>query len=79
MLLVSLLVALLPATAAAQFKSQTSEKGPRLDRQTTQRLKVGVVIKATGGTLERVIATAPVPASRPDQASRLTMSLSIGA
>jgi hypothetical protein len=65
--LLVLLLAVLPATALAQFKDSSNDKGPKLDREVTARVQVGVIIKATGGTLQRVIATAPVPTDWPEQ------------
>lgn len=61
-----LLLSLFPAIAHAQFDA-SSAKGPKLDRAATKRIKVGVIVKATGGTLQRVVATAPVPMEWPEQ------------
>jgi hypothetical protein len=63
----ALLLASLPAASLAQFKEPSGDKGPKLDREITERIKVGVIITATGGLLQRVVATAPVPADWPEQ------------
>jgi hypothetical protein len=65
-LVVAMLLVASPATVLAQFKAAPVGKGPRLDRETTQRIQVGVVIKAAG-TIDRVIATVPVPMEWPEQ------------
>ncbi|MBI3838151.1 MAG: transglutaminase domain-containing protein [Planctomycetia bacterium] len=62
-----LLLATVPATALAQFKDQTGDKGPKLDREITERIQVGEIVSATGGSLQRVVATAPVPTDWPEQ------------
>ncbi len=57
--------------ALAQFKAATEQKsddkGPRLDRAVTQRLKVGIVIKATAGPCQDIYATSPIPSDWPEQ------------
>ena len=51
----------------AQFKDELPEKGPRSDRQSVQKLKIGVVIKAVGGPCKGIYATLPVPTDWPEQ------------
>jgi hypothetical protein len=67
----SLTLSVASATALAQFNPESEAKGPRLDRQEIQRIKVGVIIKAAGGTIQGVTATAPVPAEWPEQRVRI--------
>ena len=57
--------------AFAQFKDEAPEKGPRLDRQSVQKLKVGVVIKAVGGPCKGIYATLPVPTDWPEQSVQI--------
>lgn len=70
-MLVGLSVALWTASAAAQFKESAPDHGPKLDREVTQRIKVGVVIKASGGLFHHIVATAPVPTDWPEQSVRV--------
>jgi len=66
--LVMLTCALAPAIAFAQFKDASPNKGTQLGTSTgAHRIRVGVQVKATGGSLLRVVATAPVPADWPEQ------------
>jgi hypothetical protein len=67
LLLLAAVAALLTNTATAQFVEAPSDKGPKLDRQSTVRIKVGVVVKANGGLLHHIVATAPVPTDWPEQ------------
>ena len=67
MLMICLVLAAAPASLSAQFKAPADDKGPRLDRETTARIRVGVVVKASGGLLHNIVATAPVPAEWPEQ------------
>lgn len=60
-------VALLCRASYAQFKDDLPEKGPRADRQSVQKLKIGVVIKAVGGTCKGIYVTLPVPTDWPEQ------------
>lgn len=63
-----LFCALAPAVALAQFKDESPTKGTQLGASSgAHRIRVGVQIKATGGSLLRVVATAPVPAEWPEQ------------
>jgi hypothetical protein len=62
-----LVVTSLPGTALAQFRESAGDKGPKLDREITQRIRIGVIITASGGSLMRVIATAPIPTDWPEQ------------
>ncbi len=62
--------ALLPAAAFAQFKADTqnaSNKGIQLGPPSTQRIRVGVIIKAVGGPCQGLYATVPIPAEWPEQ------------
>ncbi len=70
-LFVGLLLTLLSGTALAQFKEQRDDKGPKLDRETTQRIRVGVVVGASGGAIYNIVATAPVPTEWPEQRVRI--------
>ena len=65
-LLLCLLVVAVPTTATAQFKKPDNPEGVRLGQQTTGRIKIGVVINAAG-TLQRAVATMPVPDEWPEQ------------
>lgn len=58
---------LLPSVAAAQFKDEEPEKGTKLGRSTTQRIKCGVVVRAEAGNVFRIVATVPVPMEWTDQ------------
>jgi hypothetical protein len=70
-LLIGLLVVASGAGGAfAQFKDESSGKGPTLGGETTVRLKRGVMVKA-GGNLFRAVATVPVPADWPEQQVRI--------
>src|SRR4051812_36045115 len=71
MLLLLLLLPMWPAAAWAQFVETEDSNGPRLDRSVVTRIQVGVIIKATGGALQRVVATAPVPADWPEQSVKI--------
>lgn len=66
-LLVGLLWAALSTAAQAQFAEEPENKGPKLDQTSTTRLKVGVVVKASGGLLHHIVATAAVPRDWPEQ------------
>lgn len=68
-LLAGLILALLPALALAQFteKDKPSDKGSKLGREATQRIKVGVIVKAGSGNFFNIVATAPVPIDWPEQ------------
>ncbi|MGD9720974.1 MAG: transglutaminase domain-containing protein [Pirellulales bacterium] len=68
---VCLVAAFWPALGWAQFKAAPAEHGPRLEGQSTQRIKIGVIIKATGGTVQNVVATVPVPDEWPEQQVRV--------
>lgn len=60
--------ALTPAVAFAQFKDESPTNGTQLGASIgAHRILVGVKVKATGGSLLRVVATAPVPAEWPEQ------------
>ncbi len=66
-ILVLLILLVNASHASAQFKEPLSDKGPKLGGETTQRIKVGVIIKATGGLFYHIVATAPVPTDWPEQ------------
>lgn len=70
-LLVGVIFSIATGPAAAQFIESAPDKGSKLDRETTQRIKVGVVVKATGGMFYRIVATAPVPTDWPEQRVRV--------
>jgi hypothetical protein len=65
-LLAAVVVVLCAGSALAQFKETPQGKGVRLDRESTTRIKIGVVVKATG-TTHHAIATAPIPIEWPEQ------------
>lgn len=69
-LLTLALFALSPGLSQAQFKAGNSEarpKGLQLGPATTQRIRVGVIVKATGGPCQGLYATVPIPAEWPEQ------------
>ena len=66
-ILVLMMLVLGARSAAAQFKEPLNDKGPKLGGEITQRMKVGVIIKATGGLFYNIVATAPVPSDWPEQ------------
>lgn len=70
-LCIALALVILPATARAQFKEVPVEKGLTLGAETTARIRIGVIVKARGGTIFRVVSTAPVPAEWPEQSVRI--------
>jgi transglutaminase-like putative cysteine protease len=62
-----LAVALLASPVQAQFKPNEGDNGPKLDQAGTQRIKIGVIIKAKGGPCRGIVATVPVPHDWPEQ------------
>jgi hypothetical protein len=60
----------LGGTALAQFETQTSAKGVRLDKSMTQRWQVGVKITAVGGPCAGLRGSIPVPTDWPEQEVR---------
>ena len=66
-LLIGLVVAALPLVAQGQFTEEAQDKGPKLDQTSTTRIKIGVVVKASGGLLHHIVATAAVPREWPEQ------------
>jgi hypothetical protein len=56
-----------PACASAQIKDAPADKGIKLGTAVSQKLKVGVIIKASNGTCQNVIATVPIPGDWPEQ------------
>lgn len=69
-LLVGLILVVLSGAARAQFTDQPAANGPTFGAQTTTRLRVGVIVKASGGIF-RAVATMPVPADWPEQSVRI--------
>ena len=59
-------VGLRPGAACAQFNDPAVDKGPRLGATSTQRIKLGVIVKAAG-TVMGAVATVPVPDEWPEQ------------
>ena len=59
------------ANAKAQFKAAEETRGTRLGKPVTQRLKIGVIVTATGGSCQNLIATATVPGDWPEQTVRV--------
>ena len=64
--LAGLLLVLLPGSAWAQFKDALPSKGPTLGKETTVRVRLGVIVQASG-QLFRAVATVPVPDEWPEQ------------
>ncbi len=60
-----------PVSARAQIKDAPSDKGAKLGPPVTQKLKVGVIVKAEGGTCQNLIATVPVPGDWPEQSVKI--------
>jgi hypothetical protein len=66
-LLVIYSVLALASPVHAQQFGELESKGPRLDKQQTQRLQVGVVVTAQGGPCKGIVGTTPVPIDWPEQ------------
>ncbi|MEX0977500.1 MAG: transglutaminase-like domain-containing protein [Pirellulales bacterium] len=64
--LVGLLLVLFPGCAWAQFNDAPASKGPTLGKETTVRVRLGVIVQAAG-QLFRAVATVPVPDEWPEQ------------
>jgi hypothetical protein len=47
--------------------AETSNKGPKLGESSTQRMRFGVIVTATGGACKGIYATAPIPVEWPEQ------------
>lgn len=62
---------LLPSAARAQFDAKEKPHGIRLDKELTQRWKVGVSITAVGGPCYGLTGTIPVPTEWPEQKVRI--------
>ncbi|HWC88214.1 MAG TPA: transglutaminase-like domain-containing protein [Pirellulales bacterium] len=60
-----------PHRAYAQFKEQPITKGPQFGTPVSQKLQVGVVIKAEGGPCGGLMATVPVPCDWPEQTVKI--------
>ncbi len=69
-ILIALILTAVPAVAHGQFKTPNGSGGSRLGPATTQRVRVGVVIKA-GGSVFNSLATIPVPDQWPEQRVRI--------
>ena len=65
--LIALCVALAAPAAFAQFKDAPVESGPKFGRETTQRIRCGIIVSANGGPVYNISATAPVPTDWPEQ------------
>ncbi|HWB00007.1 MAG TPA: transglutaminase family protein [Pirellulales bacterium] len=61
------IIGLAASTASAQQFVETESKGPRLDKQQTQLLAVGMVVTAATGPCQGIIASASVPTDWPEQ------------
>ncbi len=68
-LLIFLLLISSAQHVCAQFKDENTDdgKGPLLGAEATSRLKVGITVKATGGTIFRGNAAIPIPMDWPEQ------------
>jgi hypothetical protein len=64
--LVGLLLLLFPRGSWAQFKDAPASNGPTLGKETTVRVRLGVIVHASG-QLFRAVATVPVPDEWPEQ------------
>lgn len=59
-----------PAASRAQFKTDNAEsrpKGMQLGPATTQRIRIGVIVKANTGPCQGLYATVPIPVDWPEQ------------
>lgn len=69
--LLCLLMFALVANARAQFEDDTKAKsvdgGPKIDKTLTQKIKIGVEVKAVGGPVKGIHCTLPVPTDWPEQ------------
>jgi hypothetical protein len=70
-LLIGLVLVLSARVADAQFNAADNGKGPVVGAESTTKLKLGVVIKATGGNIFNAIATVPVPMDWPEQQAKI--------
>jgi hypothetical protein len=67
-------IAIMPAPAHGQFKTDkqtASLKGAQLGPPSTQRIRIGVIVKAVGGPCQGIYATVPIPADWPEQQIRV--------
>ncbi len=55
----------------AQFKDTPAAEEQQFGRESVQRIRIGVIVSASGGALLRVVATAPVPTDWPEQEVRV--------
>lgn len=60
-------LALADSPALAQFKSAAADQGPKLGRETTTRIQIGVRVKAVGGACSGIHCTLPIPMEWPEQ------------
>jgi len=69
--LIGCLFSLVASESVAQFDGPAGESAVRLGEEKTQRFRVGLKVKAAGGTVRGLYATIPVPAKWPEQDVRL--------
>lgn len=55
----------------SDFGPKETSRGPQLDKELVQTLKVGMVVTAQGGTCRGILGTAPVPIEWPEQKVRI--------
>jgi hypothetical protein len=55
------------ASALAQFKEEEKTEGTKLGQSQTTRWRVGMIIKASGGTCRGITGYAPIPTDWPEQ------------
>ncbi len=56
--------------ALAQFKEAPPSKGPQFEGESTTRIRIGVIVKASS-MVHNVLATAPIPMDWPEQSVRV--------
>ena len=56
-----------PGLGFAQFKTEPTGNGVKLDQAVTKKIKCGVRITASGGPCKGIVATVPVPMDWPEQ------------
>lgn len=67
-LVIAAVLLLVPATLLAARPTEPKlDRGPKLGEQLTQKLRVGIVVKAEGGHCEGIVATTPIPIEWPEQ------------
>ena len=65
-------LALLPATAAGQFKKDVAAEGVTLGATSVQHWQCGVIVRAVSGPCKGVVATIPIPSDWPEQQVRVS-------